>query len=229
MAMDLGKQIGPLPLGAWMAVVAGGLGIALWTKQNKEAEEPEIVEDTSGVPGVGEGVGWIAVPPPSGGPATPSYDTNEAWSVAAINWLVAQGYDAGLANSAITKALMGGVDIEGNKMTVQEWALWSLALVKFGAPPQPVNVQPPPNPPVTPPTNPPPTEPPPSTGDGIPPYTVYISKSGDTLTSIGKKYGKSWREIYDFNLKYRSPATAAVIRLRGPNLFFAGTRWWIPK
>lgn len=232
--MDLGKQIGPLPLGAWIAVVAGGLGIALWSRNRTDAPtEPEIVEDGSGTPGVGEGPGWTAVPPPTTGPSTPTYETNEAWGQAAINWLIAQGYPAGLASSAITKALNGGEDISGNKMSIQEWALWSLALTKFGAPPYPVNVAPPtgtPGPvtPTDPPTDPPPTTPKPPTNK-IPPYVVVVAKRGDSISKIASRYGKSWQTVWNFNLKYRSPATVAIMKARGPNLIFAGTRIWVPK
>lgn len=232
--MDLGKQIGPLPLGAWIAVVAGGLGIALWSRNRTDGlSEPEIVEDGSGTPGVGEGPGWVAVPPPTTGPSTPTYETNEAWGQAAINWLIAQGYPAGLASSAITKALNGGEDISGNKMSIQEWALWSLALTKFGAPPYPVNVAPPtgtPGPvtPTDPPTTPPPTTSKPPTNK-IPPHVVVIAKRGDSISKIASRYGKSWRTVWNFNLKYRSPATVAIMKARGPNLIFAGTRIWVPK
>lgn len=234
--LDLGKQVGPLPLGAWIVVVGGGLGIALWTR-NKGTADPVVTEDTSGDAGVGTGPGWVAVPPPSGNPVgsdTPTYETNEAWGTAAINWLIAQGYNAGLAVSAITKALAGGQDTSGNKMSIQEWTLWTLALTKMGSPPYPVNVSPPTtgvpgpggggNPP--PGTNPPPG-PPPSTK--VPPHTSYVVKHGDTLSGIAKKYGTTWQTIWNFNLKYRSPATVAILKLRGPNHIFAGSTFWIPK
>ena len=234
--MDLGKQVGPLPLGAWVAVVAGGLGIALWTR-NKDSGAPTVVEDTSGDSGVGTGPSWTAVPPPSTAPDTgssPTYETNEAWGTAAINWLIAQGYNAGLASSAITKGLMGGQDSNGTKMSIQEWTLWTLALTKFGSPPYPVNVPPPTtgvpgpggggNPPPT-------TNPPPSTDPGtkVPPHTVYTVKRGDTLSGIAKKYHTTWQTIWNFNLKYRSAATRAILKARGPNLIYAGQTFWIPK
>lgn len=231
MAMDLGKQIGPLPLGAWVAVVAGGLGIALWTKQNKNSNaDPEIVEDTSGDDGVGTGPSWTAVPPPTYAPGATTYETNEQWATAAINWLIAQGYDPGLVNSAITKAIAGGTDIEGNKMSWQEWALWALALAKFGSPPYPVNVQPPGAiPPVDPPPPPPDTTtPPPATGT-VPAHFVETAKHGDTISKLAAKHGKTWQETWAFNLKYRNAATAAIMKARGPNLIFAGTTIWVPK
>lgn len=251
--IDFGKQVGPLPLGAWVVVVGGGLAIAYWQRNSGSGEEPEIVEDTSGVEGVGEGAGtpgFIPVNPPSTGTDTDkvTYESNEAWGQAAINWLIAQGYSPGLCSSAITKALNGGVDITGNKMSIQEWSLWSLALTKFGSPPYPVNVAPPTNVPgpINPPTKPPPNKPPApkptkptpkptNPRPGVPGHYVYTAVRGDTLSKIASKTNKkyklsnSWHEIYNFNLRYRDRKTAAIIRARGPNLFFAGTTWWIPK
>lgn len=236
--MDLGKQVGPLPLGAWIVVVAGGLGIALYTSRQK-VEEPEVVDETGDV-GVGPSGFTQLVPVQPGqtenetGP-----ETNEEWARIAIDGMIARGYPAALVNSAITKALMGGTDYEGKKMSVQEWSIWQIALVYYGTPPQPVNVPPPTDVPgpVVPPTNPPPTNPPPTKppDNKTPPHIVYKAVRGDTLSSIAsktnKQYGLSntWQTIYNFNLKYRSPATAAIIRARGPNLFYAGTTWWIPK
>lgn len=233
-SIDLGKQVGPLPLGAWIAVVGGGLAIAYWQRNAGASEEPEIVEDVSGDEGVGEGPGWTYVPP-TPGDAAPGvkYDSNEAWGQAAINWLIAQGYPPGVASSAITKGLSGGVDIEGNKMSIQEWALWQIALRQFGSPPYPVNVQPPKSTPgpVTP-TNPPPatnpgTSKPPSTR--VPAHIVVVAKSGDSISKIAARYGKTWQEVWNFNLKYRSPATVAIMKARGPNLIFSGTRIWVPR
>lgn len=230
----MGKQIGPLPLGAWIAVVAGGLGIALWSRNNGTAEEPEIVEDTSGDDGVGEGGSgqWVDLNPPAKGGEI-EYATNEAWGQAAINWLIAQGYPAALSTNAITKGLTGGVDINGTKMSVQEWALWSLALAKFGSPPQPVTVVPPTSTPgpVTPkpdPVTPTPVTPKPG-GNKIPPHHVVKAVRNDTISKIAAKYGKSWQTVWNFNLKYRSAATVAIMKARGPNLIFAGTTIWVPK
>lgn len=234
--IDFGKQVGPLPLGAWFVVVAGGLGIAFYTRKSGTNEEPEIVEDTSGDAGVGEGGipgGFIPVTPPTSGGTDISYESNEAWGQAAITYLIAQGYNAALASSAITKALAGGVDIDGNKMSIQEWSLWSLALAKLGSPPYPVNVAPPTSVP-----GPVDTGPPPSNGGGttpkppsntVPAHWVEVAKRGDSISSIAAKHGKGWKETWDFNLKYRSAATRAIFKARGPNLIYAGTTIWVPK
>lgn len=244
--MDLGKQVGPLPLGAWIAVVGGGLAIAYWQRNagsSASGEDPNAGTSTGDGTANDSGAGgsWIAVPPPSTAPTDSgkiTYESNEQWGQAAINWLIAQGYSPGISNSAITKALNGGVDISGNKMSVQEWSLWSLALTKFGAPPYPVNVPPPTSVPGTP--NTPPWHPPTGGGGGtpptnkpptnkVPPHWDEVAKRGDTISGIAARHGKGWRETWAFNLKYRPPATAALLRARGPNLIFAGTHIWVPK
>lgn len=236
-SIDFGKQVGPLPLGAWVVVVAGGLGIAVWNR-NKNDSAPVPVEDTSGDSGVGVGGSgqWVDVNPPEDTSGDVTYETNEQWGAAAINWLIAQGYQPGIANSAINKGLNGGTDIDGNKMSIQEWSLWSLALMHFGSPPYPVSVQPPSStpPPVDnkPPSNPPPTNKPPTNkppSNKTPPYVEVIAKRGDSISKIAARYGKSWQEVWNFNLKYRSAATRAILKARGPNLIYAGTRIWVPK
>lgn len=135
MAVDLGKQIGPLPLGAWAAVVAGGLGIAFYTRQQGTKTVDVPVNDTSGDTGVGAGPGWIAVTPPTTGPPSAGKPTtNEEWAVAATNYLINAGYDAPTADLAIRKYL------ESGDLSIQERALVGLALVFLGAPPVPLPV-----------------------------------------------------------------------------------------
>jgi LysM repeat protein len=228
--MDLGKQVGPLPVGAWIAVVGGGLGLALYTSRKAPSPDTGDTVDESG--GTGEGPGLTYVPIQG----TENSDTgkptdNDEWGRMAIDGLIALGYPAGIVNSAITKGLMGGSDYDGNKMSIQEWSIWQIALQKFGSPPTPVNVPPPTSVPgpTLPPDNPPPNNPPPPKPGTTPPHDVYVVKRGDTLSSIAKQYNTSWRVIWDFNLKYRSAATRAILKARGPNLIYAGQTFWIPK
>jgi hypothetical protein len=131
--LDLGKQVGPLPLGAWAAIVAGGLGIAWYTRKSTPVNVP--VNDTSGNTGVGGGAGWIAVAPPTesiGGAGKPT--TNEEWAVAAINYLVHGGKDPAAADLAIRKYL------ESQSLSVMEKAMISEALLYLGSLPQPLPV-----------------------------------------------------------------------------------------
>lgn len=66
-------------------------------------------------------------------------------------------------------------------------------------------------------------------GTRIPPYTEVIARSGDTISKIASRYGKSWQTVWNFNLTYRSAATRALLKSRGPNKIFRGTRIWVPR
>lgn len=130
MAIDLGKQMGPLPLGAWIAVVGIGGGIA-WYARNQGSDEPTIVEDASGVPGVGTGGSglWTELTPPtSSTPATPK--TNEEWAIKMTQWLIAMGYDPIKSETAVRKYVNQG------KLSPQEFTLVTLAMAVIGPPPQ---------------------------------------------------------------------------------------------
>lgn len=143
--LDLGKQVGPMPLGAWVAVVGAGLGIAYYTKggagslvgsPDDALAEDTFVEDTSGDPGVGEG-GFVFTPPPvvTGG-VLPPVD-NDEWSRRAISELITANYDPAWVNAAITHAMFG------ERLSVREWSIWREALRRLGPPPFPINVPPP--------------------------------------------------------------------------------------
>lgn len=144
---DLGKMIGPLPLGAWILVVGGGLGFAYYTTR-VGSSEPDIVEDVGGTPGVGEGGSglWTPVGPEfeDEDETEVSITTNEEWGTAVIRHLIAMGYDPGLADAAVRKYLTA------EKLSPQEQALINLGMIKYGPPPIPL-------PPAPPTTNPPPT------------------------------------------------------------------------
>jgi hypothetical protein len=155
MAIDFGKMIGPLPLGAWLVVLAGGAVVAIYTYQSTTGE-PEIVDDASGDAGVGMGGGQYEYTPPvpRDDGVAPKPTTNTEWGVQAITWLIAQGNPPGAVTNAITKALAGGTG--DNALNAQEYALWQLALKQFGPPPDPVTV---PAPGTGGPTTPPPPRP----------------------------------------------------------------------
>lgn len=151
---DLGKMYGPLPLGAWVVVIGVGGGIAYWNYKANGTETPVEVEDGSSPPGVGDGSvgGWQPTSPPvdTGIPES-AVTTNDQWGVRAINWLIANNYPAGLADSAIRKYLAG------IPRSVTESALVTVALGKWGSPPTPLPPDESEPPPVI-------TDPPPSGG-----------------------------------------------------------------
>lgn len=62
----------------------------------------------------------------------------------------------------------------------------------------------------------------------IPPYKEVIARPGDTISKIAARYGKSWQQVWEFNLKYRKPETVKILKQRGPNLIYSGTRIWVP-
>lgn len=134
--MDLSKQVGPLPLGAWIAVVAVGGGIA-WYSRRQSDNAPTIVEDTSGTPGVGVGGSgaWTEVgPSTTTGNTAPT--TNEAWATKMVQWMIAMGYDPVKSQTAVTKYLNAG------KLDAQEYTLVTLAMAVVGPPPQQLGYSP---------------------------------------------------------------------------------------
>lgn len=227
---DLGKQVGPLPLGAWVIVVGGGLGIAYYTR-NAGKSSPQVVTDTSGDPGVGVGGtgGFIDVNPPSqdsntGGPAIV---TNDDWGTAAVNYLIAKGFDAAISDQAIRKYLAA------ESLNVQERMLVNAALTHLGAPPVPLPPGPslpglpkPPNPgPYKPPT---PTPKPPPPKPHVRYYTVV---KNDNLWNIAKRYYKNplkWVTIYNANRSGHRRADGTMGMIKSPNLIYPGWRLIIP-
>lgn len=130
MAMDLGKQIGPLPLGGWVAVVAIGGGIA-WYARKQGNTSPLVVEDVSGTPGVGVGGSGAyvpVVPPTNAADAKPT--NNEDWGIAMVQWMTAKGYDSATSELAVRKYLNQA------KLSPQEWTLVTLGMAILGPPPQ---------------------------------------------------------------------------------------------
>lgn len=202
--LDLGKMVGPLPLGAWVAVVGGGLGFAIYTRRQTDiapaSSESNVLtpEDGSGIAGVGVGGdGFTTITPPNDGTLTQGPpQSNDEWGQRAVNWLIAEGYNAAVSDSAIRKYL----DQERGYSS-QEFALVTLALAHFGSPPTPLPA------PVF---GKPPTHHRPSPHDGPhpphghkpPKFRTYIIKPGDTLASIAKKFyhrADEWHRIYNAN------------------------------
>jgi hypothetical protein len=226
--IDFGRQIGPLPLGAWVAVVGGGLAIA-WYSRRSGSTTPVIVEDTSGNPGVGEGAsGFVnASPITVDGPPAPT--TNEEWARNALNFLIGQGWDANVADSAVRKYL------ESTQLSLQESAMIRFALVKLGAPPVPLPT-PPPVPTVPPVVTPPPVVPVPTQPTQVPVALRYVivkpwPSRYSTLSGIAYAYyGRTdaWHDIYNANRKGYTRPDGSPGFISNPQYLRPGDKLWVP-
>ena len=239
MAMDLGKQVGPLPLGAWIAVVGGGLGLAYYSYRNQAASPAASDSEVAQANSVGDGSvgGWQSTSPTQTD-TTPVIETNESWGRQAINWLIAQGYDASESDSAIRKYLAGNDPAP----SVKEYVLQGLALAHFGAPPNalPPSLNPPPvlggeviTPPVDkPPVNNPPAPPPVSSPSNVRWDTVqpWPAKKS-TLWGLAEVYygnGQQYSRIYNANRTGVRRPDGSMGMISNPNLVKAGWRLVIP-
>lgn len=206
---NLSAMVGPLPLGAWLAVVGGGMGIMVYTRKQSNAVTtvtPSI--DTSGIAGVGTGGNgqWTNLTSPTNTNVASVITTNEQWSTAAINWLIGQGYNPAIADSAIRKYVVG------DQLGMQELAMVTAALAHLGSMPQalqpspfPLPVPPLPRRPIDLPipvarpmtVKRPPSPKPVPAANKIRYYTIV---SGDTLSGIAQRfYGNSARYVDVFN------------------------------
>lgn len=120
----LGHKIGPMPAGAWIALVAGGLGIAYYTRTHSSSaavvdpgtqELDNTVTGTSAAAYTGAGAGDIT--------------TNDQWATKAVTYLISQGASGTVADGAVRNYL------DGNTLTASQTALIDLVLAAFGPPP----------------------------------------------------------------------------------------------
>lgn len=137
MGAGLKKQIGPLPLGVWIAVVGGGLAVAYIINKRSNANAPgdsgstgDFGSATSGT-GTGASSVWAANQPP-GSPTTPMISTNVQWEQAASAYLLTLGADPALVDSAMRKYLFN------QPLSQAEQAVISSAIRQFGLPPEPL-------------------------------------------------------------------------------------------
>lgn len=163
-------------MGAWVVVVVGGLGIALYTRRNSSTAvaEPTVVDNTSGDAGVGTGAvgGWVSTSPTPAGPiAVPT--TNDEWGAMVENGLIARNYPANTVDGMVRKYIAG----QTSNMSPAEYALLAVALATFGGPPQIL-------PPDT--GTPPVTVPPTATPSPTPVTNMYTMRVGQTMYDVEK-------------------------------------------
>jgi hypothetical protein len=147
---SLGKQVGPLPMGAWIAVVGGGLVIAYFVNKNQKANADETDASlTDPDSDVGVGGGQFQYDPIQQVPVeTPEDNDNAAWGRKAINYLTSLGYAGSYAQNVISKFLAA------EPISPNEKLLVDIVILRFGSPPEPIApTEGEPNPP-TPPTPP---------------------------------------------------------------------------
>jgi hypothetical protein len=121
-------------MGAWIALVGGGLGIAVFMRNRSANSGPVYVDDTSSVPGVG--AGGIGAYTSTDGGTSPVDEgsvgivSNTQWSQAAFTFLTATGADASVVDKTLRDYL------QGIPLGLQSQSLITLALAKLGQPPE---------------------------------------------------------------------------------------------
>lgn len=214
----LTKQVGPLPVGAWILVVGGGLGIAFYTSKRTPAQVTEYAA-TGTEPGVGVGSatpGFLPAPVPSA-PVAEGYTDNDAWAVAAVRHLIATGSNPTQASIAVRKYL------DGLSWTAAEDVLLKSALKAIGPPPIipvgggaiPVPIPPTPT----------------KSAPGIWVTAQKASPSTMTLQAMAKRflgYYAGWGVIFNANRQgvRRPDGTIGMVPISGA--IKAGDRIWIP-
>ena len=134
---DMGKMVGPLPLGAWIAIVGIGVSVVVFTRRSDNSqtvEEPTIYNDTSPVPGVGVGGSgmWqdLTVPTTSDNSTASAMPTdNDEWAKLGLNQAIGLGYNPTQSDYAIRQYLSGGV------LDTQSTSIINSILRSLGAPP----------------------------------------------------------------------------------------------
>jgi len=162
----LGKKIGPLPAVAWIAIAI----VVFYYVSKRQKSGTSSTDQTDSAGNVGQidpktgyvygsaedaaalgqassGLGTSTDTGTGGSTVSNQYADNNAWAVAAINYLVSIGVDATSANTAITQFLAS------QPLTTQQQGEVNLAIQRLGAPPSPPEPGGSPPPVVTPPSS----------------------------------------------------------------------------
>lgn len=242
--MDMSKPIGPLPTGAWAAIVAAGVGIVWYTRTHGSSSSTTPVDPTTLADSVGAGPTAFTAVDPSPQPSSnaASFTDNGTWSVAAITWGIAHGLQPTIVDSAVRDY------INGQNLSGQEQAIIDQILKALGPPPEtltPYQRPPSSTPPVTPggPPSPPPpppvTKPPPVTSK--PPVPTPAGKwfivaawpaRDSTLYGIAQDAygnGNQWPTLFNANRVGVVLPDGSQGWISNPNLIYAGRKVWAPN
>lgn len=135
MGLNLGKQIGPLPAGAWLGVVGGGLALGYFINKRQgnastEDEQPVLTDPNSDV-GVGGGQFQYDPIESVPNPAPPEDNDNAAWGRKGVNYLTSLGYAGTYAQNVMNKFLAGVALTPAEKLLIDQ------VILRFGSPPEP--------------------------------------------------------------------------------------------
>lgn len=201
----LKKQVGPLPVGVWIAVIGGALLISFYLRRKSAATTANGTSTTAPSALVYTGTGGTDTPSTTVPTTGSGFQTNEAWAQAAKQYLISQGVDSKAASDAVD------LYINAQMLDATQNARIAVAIRALGPPPQSL-------PPTTGGTTPPVT--PGGTGNvwGSTPRnypasimgTTYTVKDGDTLLKIASS-------AYALNTKDYSSQQAAVNEILNAN------------
>lgn len=180
--LDLGKQVGPLPLGGWLVVVGGGLAIGIYMNKRQAAADSgandaetstQLTESDTGE----GGAQFVYTPPVPVAGIGDNPETNDEWGRQVVNWLVGtMGVAGTTATNTVSRYLAREV------LTAVELAQMNLAIGHFGSPPEPLA-------PVDQPTDPGTTTPPTDTTALSPRFVtgLHVAKAKG-INSLGWSY-----------------------------------------
>lgn len=133
---DLGQMIGPLPLGGWVAVVGGGLGLAYVAKRSGgggDAEEvPEAPPPYPAIPGTA-GPRNLPAAPPDTTQAPPPITDNGEWISQAVRQLTTLGYAPYTTQQCLARYLEGVIQ-GGDCVAIIDKAILLVGPPPTGAP-----------------------------------------------------------------------------------------------
>lgn len=134
--LALGKMVGPLPLGGWAAVVAGGLGVGAMVKRNKPEPVAESAPITSSefplLPARPASSVTFLGPQLPGPVEAPPITTNQQWETECARRLIGRGAMPFWTQQALRRYVQGLDPLNGDQAQLVD-----LALRDCGPPPIP--------------------------------------------------------------------------------------------
>lgn len=197
-----------IPKPAWIAIVGGGLAYGYYRYRHGASTSAVTESDPNADPNaaaalnaVGNGSVGGYVDNSTATPTSGGITDNASWGRAATNELIAEGYDPAVSDSAVRKYLASA------SLSVSEYALIKVVLLKFGTPPEALPNLPADAPviPTVPTQAPAPVQAAPAPAPApaaAPAHVYYTVRAGDSLSRIAARYPQAWitwQSIYNNN------------------------------